>query len=85
MGLFFGTEEVLFINNILILINLGNDGAACPLRLNPDRTYIPFVFWQWQYTEDWCSSDCLLYSSANINTTMSWAVLVLLSLLTKLA
>ena len=39
----------------------GNDGSACPLRLNPDGTYIKAV--GWYYTEEWYGATCLKYNT----------------------
>ena len=41
----------------------GNDGAACPLQLNPDGTYI--AWWSWFNTEEWCGFDCQKFNAAS--------------------
>ena len=47
------------------LVLLGNDGAACPLMLYPDGSYISTYFWG--VTEDFCNSNCLIYNSARMS------------------
>ena len=53
LRIFLKTDHPLFFS--------GYDGSACPLKLNPDGTYIKAV--GWYNTEEWCGASCLKYNT----------------------